>query len=270
MFERRLRRNAPAVRRELGLPSFPVASSRQLTVHGAGRFFTPHVDRRLRHRRESPDLVRLLLPPHSPTLRRRRARSSTTPRSHRRARASAPPIRRLAPVDNSIVFFPSDAFHEVCPVHTDADAFDDSRFTVTIWFRAAQHALPARRPSRRLIDQAGADRTACRFITAWPTLSIAHTTSVLRPAGMRSRPSGSHGDGDIQLPYSTPSLELLPLRRCQRRIGCPPRDCRHVSRRNTCRGPTARPPTPRMRPGRTNRRSPAGRRRRPAHRIAFP
>ena len=53
----------------------------------------------------------------------------------------APPHTTLAPVDNSIVFFPSDAFHEVCPVQADSDAFDDSRFTVTIWFRAAESAL---------------------------------------------------------------------------------------------------------------------------------
>jgi Rps23 Pro-64 3,4-dihydroxylase Tpa1-like proline 4-hydroxylase len=40
------------------------------------------------------------------------------------------------------VFFPSDAFHEVCPVHPDTDAFGDSRFTVTVWFHEGQR--PAR------------------------------------------------------------------------------------------------------------------------------
>jgi Rps23 Pro-64 3,4-dihydroxylase Tpa1-like proline 4-hydroxylase len=44
----------------------------------------------------------------------------------------------LAPVDNSIVFFPSEAFHEVCPVHCETEAFGDSRFTITIWFREGQ------------------------------------------------------------------------------------------------------------------------------------
>jgi Rps23 Pro-64 3,4-dihydroxylase Tpa1-like proline 4-hydroxylase len=44
----------------------------------------------------------------------------------------------LAPVDNSIVFFPSEAFHEVCPVRCETEAFGDSRFTITIWFREGQ------------------------------------------------------------------------------------------------------------------------------------
>jgi Rps23 Pro-64 3,4-dihydroxylase Tpa1-like proline 4-hydroxylase len=45
----------------------------------------------------------------------------------------------LAPVDNSLVFFPSEAFHEVRTVNSTSDAFADSRFTVTIWF----HEQPA-------------------------------------------------------------------------------------------------------------------------------
>jgi Rps23 Pro-64 3,4-dihydroxylase Tpa1-like proline 4-hydroxylase len=40
----------------------------------------------------------------------------------------------LSPVDNSVVFFPSDAFHEACPVHPETEAFGDSRFAITIWF----------------------------------------------------------------------------------------------------------------------------------------
>jgi Rps23 Pro-64 3,4-dihydroxylase Tpa1-like proline 4-hydroxylase len=41
----------------------------------------------------------------------------------------------LTPLDNSIVFFPSDAYHEVCPVERETEAFRDSRFAITIWFR---------------------------------------------------------------------------------------------------------------------------------------
>ena len=44
----------------------------------------------------------------------------------------------LTPVDNSLVFFPSDACHEVCPVYPETDAFGDSRFAVTIWIREGQ------------------------------------------------------------------------------------------------------------------------------------
>jgi Rps23 Pro-64 3,4-dihydroxylase Tpa1-like proline 4-hydroxylase len=48
----------------------------------------------------------------------------------------------LTPVDNSIVFFPSDMFHEVCPVRCETDAFAGSRFTMTIWFREEPRPTP--------------------------------------------------------------------------------------------------------------------------------
>ena len=48
----------------------------------------------------------------------------------------------LTPVDNSVVFFPSDAFHEVCPVRSETGAFGDSRFAVTIWFREGERPAP--------------------------------------------------------------------------------------------------------------------------------
>jgi len=134
MFERRLAGILPAVRRELAMPWFSVDHvERQLTVHGTGGFFGPHVDtgaaivanRRIScvyYFHETPQrftggelkLYDTWVMP-----------SGTT---------GAPTHTTLAPVDNSIVFFPSDAFHEVCPVHPETDAFDDSRFTVTIWF----------------------------------------------------------------------------------------------------------------------------------------
>src|SRR5207248_6879018 len=45
LFDRRLRGILPAVRRELGIPWFPLGEiERQLTAHGGGGFFAPHVD----------------------------------------------------------------------------------------------------------------------------------------------------------------------------------------------------------------------------------
>jgi Rps23 Pro-64 3,4-dihydroxylase Tpa1-like proline 4-hydroxylase len=40
----------------------------------------------------------------------------------------------VTPQDNSLVVFPSNAFHEVRPVHPESESFADSRFAVTIWF----------------------------------------------------------------------------------------------------------------------------------------
>ena len=39
----------------------------------------------------------------------------------------------IEPANNSIVFFPSWAFHEVSPVHCESERFIDSRFTLNGW-----------------------------------------------------------------------------------------------------------------------------------------
>ncbi|HXJ77691.1 MAG TPA: 2OG-Fe(II) oxygenase [Candidatus Methylomirabilis sp.] len=142
MFDQRLRAMLPAVRRELGLPWFPLGVvERQLTAHGRDGFFAPHVDtghpvvanRRIScvyyfhpsPRRFTGGDLKLYDTWNMP--------SGTTP---------AATFTKLVPVDNSIVFFPSDTCHEVCPVHPETDSFADSRFAVTIWFREGDR--PAR------------------------------------------------------------------------------------------------------------------------------
>ena len=141
MFDRRLAGILPAVRRELAMSWFSVDHvERQLTVHGIGGFFAPHVDtgsaivasRRIScvyYFHETPQrftggelkLYDTWVTPYGTT--------------------GAPTHTTLAPVDNSIVFFPSDAFHEVCPVHPDTGAFGDSRFTITIWFHEGKRPV---------------------------------------------------------------------------------------------------------------------------------
>ena len=45
MFDRRLHGILPGVRKELGMAWFPLGEvERQLTAHGSGGFFAPHVD----------------------------------------------------------------------------------------------------------------------------------------------------------------------------------------------------------------------------------
>jgi Rps23 Pro-64 3,4-dihydroxylase Tpa1-like proline 4-hydroxylase len=144
LFERRLRGILPGVRQELDIPWFPVGRiERQLTAHGSGGFFAPHVDtgdaavagRRISciyyfHRtpqRYTGGELKLYDTWETPT-------GST----------GAGTYTTLAPLDNSMVFFPSDAFHEVCPVQLETDAFGDSRFTVTIWVWRAERPAPVR------------------------------------------------------------------------------------------------------------------------------
>jgi hypothetical protein len=141
MFERRLAGILPAVRRELGMPWFFVDKvERQLTVHGIGDFFGPHVDTGsaiVAKRRISCVYYFHETPQRFTGGELKLYDTWVTPSGS----TGAPTHTTLAPVDNSIVFFPSDAFHEVCPVHADTEAFGNSRFTVTIWFHEGKRPV---------------------------------------------------------------------------------------------------------------------------------
>lgn len=153
LLESRLRRLLPHVRRELDMPWFPVARvERQLTVHRLGDFFQRHSDngsaevaaRRLtcvyyfhgQPKRFSGGDLRI----YERLVRGGRV----TPGSGHVT---------VEPRDNSAVFFASSSPHEVCPVAQASEAFADSRFSITVWFRAG--ALPA-----RLAERAAAAATA--------------------------------------------------------------------------------------------------------------
>jgi SM-20-related protein len=135
LFDRRLRGMLPSVRRELGLSWFPLGEiERQLTVHADGGFFAPHRDTGhpvVANRRISC-IYYFHANPRRFTGGELKLYDSwvtdygTTP---------AATYTTIAPLDNSLVFFASDTFHEVCPVQREIPAFRDSRFAVTIWFR---------------------------------------------------------------------------------------------------------------------------------------
>lgn len=44
---------------------------------------------------------------------------------------------RIAPAHNSLVFFPAGYYHEVLPVRSESDAFEDARFSVNGWVHRA-------------------------------------------------------------------------------------------------------------------------------------
>ena len=48
----------------------------------------------------------------------------------------------MEPADNSAVFFPSHRFHEVRPVRSETRSFQDSRFSVNVWFWAGPEPRP--------------------------------------------------------------------------------------------------------------------------------
>jgi Rps23 Pro-64 3,4-dihydroxylase Tpa1-like proline 4-hydroxylase len=141
LFDRRLRAMLPAVRQELGIPWFPLGRiERQLTAHGSGGFFAPHVDTgdpAVASRRISCVYYFHASPRRFAGGELKLYDTWVTPTGS----SGTGTYTTLAPLDNSMVFFRSDAFHEVCPVHPETDAFGDSRFTVTVWVR--EGAWPA-------------------------------------------------------------------------------------------------------------------------------
>ena len=138
LFDRRLRELLPDVRRTLGVPWFPLAGiERRLVVHADGDFFGVHTDngrpavsaRRITAvyyfhatpRRFSGGELRL----YDGVLQDGRIGPGAT-------------YTELEPLDNSLVLFPSQLFHEVRPVRTHGHDFRDGRFTVNMWYLAEE------------------------------------------------------------------------------------------------------------------------------------
>jgi Rps23 Pro-64 3,4-dihydroxylase Tpa1-like proline 4-hydroxylase len=143
MFDQRLHGIVAAVRKEMGMPWFRLGEiERQLTAHGGGGFFAPHVDtgHPIAASRRISCVYYFHVSPRRFTGGELRLYDTwITPSGS----TAAGTYTTLTPLDNSVVFFPSDAFHEVLPVRCETDAFGDSRFTVTVWFREEQQPVQA-------------------------------------------------------------------------------------------------------------------------------
>lgn len=142
LFDGPLRGILSYARQELGLEWFPLGKiERQLTAHGPGGFFVPHVD--TGHPIAASRRISCVYYFH-PTPRRYRGGDLRlydtwdTPTGT----TGAASWTTVTPEDNSLVLFPSDAFHEVRPVHPESDAFAASRFAVTIWFHEGARPEP--------------------------------------------------------------------------------------------------------------------------------
>ena len=146
LFEARLPKLLPHVRRELGTGWFPVGQiERQMAVHRDDGFFGVHTDdgndavagRRIsclyyfhaQPKRFSGGELRIY---------------DSEVRGGRLERAST--YTDVEPTDNSLVFFASSFHHEVRPVRRETAAFGDSRFSISVWFwvGAAPQALLGR------------------------------------------------------------------------------------------------------------------------------
>jgi Rps23 Pro-64 3,4-dihydroxylase Tpa1-like proline 4-hydroxylase len=138
MFDRRLHAMLPAVRQELGISWFRLGEiERQLTAHESGGFFAPHIDNGhpIAANRRISCIYYFHASPRGFTGGELKLYDTwVTPTGS----TPAGTYTTITPVDNSVVFFPSDAFHEVCPVLCGTDAFGSSRFTMTIWFQEGE------------------------------------------------------------------------------------------------------------------------------------
>jgi Rps23 Pro-64 3,4-dihydroxylase Tpa1-like proline 4-hydroxylase len=141
--EIRLRRLLPHVRRELGVPWFPLGRMElQLAARQEGGFFGAHTD----DGRTEVAGRRLTCVYYMHGTPRRFSGGQLL--IHDTEVRDGCPVAAGAhvwvePVDNSAVFFPSSLLHEVRPVHRETDAFEDSRFSVNVWFWVGSSPLPA-------------------------------------------------------------------------------------------------------------------------------
>ena len=139
LFDEPLRAMLPFIRQQLGIPWFQLgAIERQLTAHGQGGFFGPHADTNndplVSGRRISCVYYFHQVPKRFSGGELKLYDTWVTPNGS----VGTGTYTTLEPVNNSLVFFPSIALHEVSPVFLQTDAFADNRFTVIIWFWEAE------------------------------------------------------------------------------------------------------------------------------------
>jgi SM-20-related protein len=137
-FDRRLRGILSHVRKELVLAWFPLGEiERQISAHAGGGFFVPHVDtgHPLVANRRISCVYYFYSTPQRFTGGELKLYDTWVMANKTTAAATC---TTLMPVDNSLVFFPSNTFHEVCSVHRETEEFGDSRFSITIWFREGE------------------------------------------------------------------------------------------------------------------------------------
>ncbi|MDG1265217.1 MAG: 2OG-Fe(II) oxygenase, partial [Ilumatobacter sp.] len=161
MFESRLQAILPHARRETEVGYFRLGKlERQLTAHGDGDFFRMHSDLGAAWQDSSSRRLSYVYYFHEQPRRFEggELRIYDNRISDSGLLEAAETFQTIEPKDNSIVFFPSDALHEVRPVHVpgECDVPGATRFTLTGWFHDADHrkaAPPMEREVRTALTQ---------------------------------------------------------------------------------------------------------------------
>lgn len=137
-FSERLHALLPHMRKELDIPWFQLENVEvQFTAHGDGDFFAIHTDNGAgsTRSRKLTFVYYFHIPPQGFDGGELVVYDWKIENNELGPGAVA---HRIQPADNTIVFFPSNAFHEVRPVECPGNDPDDHRFTVNGWF----HAVP--------------------------------------------------------------------------------------------------------------------------------
>ena len=134
-FMRRLRKTIPFVLSKLGMELFPISSiESQLTAHNDNNYFRLHKDN------GTPETATRELTYCYYFYREPKPFSGGELRIYDRkilnsSDTASDSFQTIEPRNNSIVFFPSNSYHEVLPVTCISHAFADSRFTINGWVR---------------------------------------------------------------------------------------------------------------------------------------
>ncbi len=144
LFEDKLGALLPHVRREIDVAHFSAGRvERQITAHGDGNFFGLHSDVGDPWAESASRRVSFVyyFHEHPRTFDGGELRLWDTEHHADGTIEAADTFQTVEPIDNSIVFFPSDAYHEVRPVRVEGDtkAPGAKRFTVNGWFHDRNH-----------------------------------------------------------------------------------------------------------------------------------
>ena len=133
MFVERITAFLPHVLARLRLPPFPISHfETQLTATNDGQFFRKHKDN------DSDSVRSRVLTFVYYFFKEPKSFSGGALRLYdaqldRHGKVTAGPYQTIHPVQNQIVFFPSECLHEVLAVECESRDFSDSRFTVNGW-----------------------------------------------------------------------------------------------------------------------------------------
>lgn len=135
IFLRRLRKALPFVMSQLGMGLFPISRIEvQLTAHNDNNYFRFHKDN------GTPETATRELTYCYYFYREPKPFSGGELKIydriiHNSSEYSNNSFQTIEPRNNSIVFFPSNCYHEVLPVNCVSQEFADSRFTINGWVR---------------------------------------------------------------------------------------------------------------------------------------